>query len=166
MKFSDCLARYPDSDKLYWHSYGIVYDILLSRWARTEVDFLEIGVWSGGSTKAFEEFFSASSRILAMDVDLSHLKHEFPPGRPRAAPSDGLTECLRTRVPRGPPGLVGQNDLSRRRAGREKSMCQLANIVIPCVGAKRGNVVHLRTRLRSTPPHPAAARTGPRAASR
>lgn len=78
-RFSEILALNPDTDKEIWHSYGLIYDILFNRYQGSDVDFLEIGLYSGGSTKCIEDFFGPSSRILAVDIDISKIKFDYGP---------------------------------------------------------------------------------------
>ena len=71
------LNQYKDTDKNIHHNYGYIYEILLAQYEQKTVNFLEIGIYSGGSTKSFESFFNKDSKIVAVDIDFSKLKHNF-----------------------------------------------------------------------------------------
>lgn len=73
------LSLQKDTDKNLWHNYGHIYQTLLAQYEQKTVNFLEIGIYSGGSTKSFESFFNPNSTIVAVDIDLSKLKHKFGP---------------------------------------------------------------------------------------
>lgn len=65
------------TDKNTQHNYGFIYDILLAPYQNQIVNFLEIGIYSGGSTKSFESFFSPKSKIVAIDNDTSNIRQKF-----------------------------------------------------------------------------------------
>ena len=71
------LSLYNDTDKNLWHNYGHIYQVLLAQYEQKTINFLEIGIYSGGSTKSFESFFSPDSKIVAVDIDLSKIIHKF-----------------------------------------------------------------------------------------
>jgi SAM-dependent methyltransferase len=71
------LSLQKDTDKNLWHNYGHIYQTLLAQHEQKTVNFLEIGIYSGGSTKSFESFFSPDSRIVAVDIDISKIRHKF-----------------------------------------------------------------------------------------
>jgi len=51
----------------------------LAQYEQKIVKFLEIGIYSGGSTKSFESFFSPDSKIVAVDIEISKIRHKFGP---------------------------------------------------------------------------------------
>jgi predicted O-methyltransferase YrrM len=76
-KYSEIISKYADTDKIIWHSYGVIYDLLFKDLYKKNVDFLEIGIYSGASTKSYEEFFGPESRIVAIDTDITKIRHNF-----------------------------------------------------------------------------------------
>ena len=79
MKYSEIIRKYADTDKVLWHSYEIIYDLLFKDLYQKNIDFLEIGIYSGASTKSYEEYFGSDSRIVAIDTDLTKIVHVFGP---------------------------------------------------------------------------------------
>lgn len=77
MKFSEIINKYKDTDKVIWHSYDIIYDILFANLYKKNINFLEIGIYSGASTKSFEEYFGSDSKITAIDIDLSKVNYKY-----------------------------------------------------------------------------------------
>lgn len=77
MKFSEVIKKYKDTDKIIWHSYDIIYDILFVNLYKKNINFLEIGIYSGASTKCFEEYFGSDSKITAIDIDLSKINYSY-----------------------------------------------------------------------------------------
>ena len=75
--YNHYLSLYKDTDKNAWHNYGHIYETLLCQYEQKTISFLEIGIYSGGSTKSFEDFFNPSSKIVAVDIDLSKIIHKF-----------------------------------------------------------------------------------------
>lgn len=73
------LSLYKDTDKNIWHNYGHIYQTLLAQHEQKTINFLEIGIYSGGSTKSFESFFNPDSKIVAVDIDISKIRHKFGP---------------------------------------------------------------------------------------
>jgi len=67
------------TDKNVYHDYGFIYEILLAPYEQKVVNFMEIGIYSGGSTKTFESFFHPESKIVAIDNDISNIKLGFNP---------------------------------------------------------------------------------------
>jgi 8-demethyl-8-alpha-L-rhamnosyltetracenomycin-C 2'-O-methyltransferase len=63
----DILHRY-DTDKDTVHSYGPVYEHLLSPHRETVADVLEIGISSGGSLRAWREYFPTAT-VHGLDID-------------------------------------------------------------------------------------------------
>jgi len=49
--------------------YLEIYDSLLSDWQGRAVDFLEIGVYKGGSMPMWQGFFSPEARLTFLDID-------------------------------------------------------------------------------------------------
>ena len=77
MKYSEIIRKYADTDKIVWHSYDIIYDFLFRDLYQKNVDFLEIGIFSGASTKSYEEYFGPDSKIVAIDTDITKIGHNF-----------------------------------------------------------------------------------------
>lgn len=65
------------TDKNIYHNYGFIYETLLAPYEQKVVNFMEIGIYSGGSTKTFESFFHPDSKIVAIDNDTSNIKLKF-----------------------------------------------------------------------------------------
>jgi len=77
--YNHYLSSYKDTDKNSCHNYGYIYETLLNQYEQKLVNFLEIGIYSGGSTKSFEDFFHPDSKIIAVDINFSKLVHKFGP---------------------------------------------------------------------------------------
>jgi trans-aconitate methyltransferase len=67
----EILGRY-DTDKNTGHSYGHVYEELLAPIREVATAVLEIGIWTGGSLRAWKEYFPRAS-IYGIDSDPSRL---------------------------------------------------------------------------------------------
>ena len=65
--YNHYLSLYKDTDKNAWHNYGHIYETLLCQYEQKTISFLEIGIYSGGSTKSFEDFFNFC-RVAELNV--------------------------------------------------------------------------------------------------
>lgn len=52
-----------------WLHYLPIYDTIFSRFRGTNVRFLEIGVFNGGSQKIWREYFGGEATIFGIDID-------------------------------------------------------------------------------------------------
>jgi len=59
-----------DKHRLVWHFITDVYPMLFDPIRYTMESILELGVWKGGSVKAFHDYFP-NTRIIGVDIDLS-----------------------------------------------------------------------------------------------
>ena len=70
MESLDTIFNKYDTDKnTSFHNYTRQYDMLLRDYREKPVKYLEIGVFNGGSIKAFREAFKNSTCILGLDID-------------------------------------------------------------------------------------------------
>ena len=77
MESLDTIFNKYDTDKnTYFHNYTRQYSTLLERFRDKPIKFLEIGVFNGGSLKAFKDAFQNSTFILGLDVDSRCKIHE------------------------------------------------------------------------------------------
>jgi cephalosporin hydroxylase len=77
MKLSELFDKYG-SDKNNVHSYGEIYDYLLSDISYTCGNILEIGVQHGGNIRSLSEYFPHST-IYGVDIDKNVLSIENLP---------------------------------------------------------------------------------------
>jgi cephalosporin hydroxylase len=71
-KVSDLLSKYaPETDKEAYHGYGTtLYDTLFLPYRDRELNILEIGVWWGGSLRAWSEYFTCDWTIITgVDIE-------------------------------------------------------------------------------------------------
>lgn len=52
-----------------WHHYFDVYETYFKRYRKQKINFLEIGVFQGGSLLMWEKYFSADSIIYGIDIN-------------------------------------------------------------------------------------------------
>jgi hypothetical protein len=70
MESLDVIFNKYDTDKnSYFHNYTRQYDSLLEKFRDKPIKYLEIGVFNGGSIKAFRETFLNATCILGLDID-------------------------------------------------------------------------------------------------
>jgi hypothetical protein len=70
MESLDTIYNKYDTDKnTYFHNYTRQYNVLLNNFRDKPIKYLEIGVFNGGSIKAFREGFKKSTCILGLDID-------------------------------------------------------------------------------------------------
>jgi len=70
VKTLDTIFNKYDTDKnSNFHNYTRQYEPLLKDFRDKQIKYLEIGVFNGGSIKAFSEVFSNSTCILGLDID-------------------------------------------------------------------------------------------------
>ena len=70
MEHLDVIFNKYNTDKnTYFHNYTRQYNTLLNDFRDKPIKYLEIGVFNGGSVKAFRETFKKSSCILGLDID-------------------------------------------------------------------------------------------------
>jgi SAM-dependent methyltransferase len=66
----DAIFNKYDTDKnSYFHNYTRQYNPLFKNFRNKPIKYLEIGVFNGGSVKAFKEYFCNSTCILGIDID-------------------------------------------------------------------------------------------------
>jgi len=67
MEISKILKKY-DTDKIWHHRYGDVYDKVFNRFDRTlPLNILEIGTQKGGSLLAWKEYFP-NANVIGLDI--------------------------------------------------------------------------------------------------
>lgn len=81
-------TNYEGTDKNSLHSYGPVYDRIFEPIRESARTVLEIGVLSGASLVALEEYFP-NATIHGIDINLSRLKHGINHPRINFAKMDG-----------------------------------------------------------------------------
>jgi hypothetical protein len=70
MENLDVIFNKYDTDKnTHFHNYTRQYNTLLREFRDKPIKYLEIGVFNGGSVKAFRETFKNSTCILGLDID-------------------------------------------------------------------------------------------------
>ena len=70
MESLDIIFDKYDTDKnTNFHNYTRQYESLLRDFRNKPIKYLEIGVFNGGSIKAFKEAFTNSSCILGLDIN-------------------------------------------------------------------------------------------------
>ena len=70
MEHLDIIFNKYDTDKnTYFHNYTRQYNQLLNEFRDKPIKYLEIGVFNGGSIKAFRETFIKSTCILGLDIN-------------------------------------------------------------------------------------------------
>jgi hypothetical protein len=61
--------KYDTDKNVNFHNYTRQYNSLLHNFREKPIKYLEIGVWNGGSIKAFRETFKKSTCCLGLDID-------------------------------------------------------------------------------------------------
>jgi SAM-dependent methyltransferase len=61
--------KYDTDKNIYFHNYTRQYNSLLSEFREKPIKYLEIGIYDGGSLRAFRETFKKSLCILGLDID-------------------------------------------------------------------------------------------------
>jgi hypothetical protein len=70
MESLDVIFNKYDTDKnTHFHNYTRQYNTLLKDFIDKPIKYLEIGVFNGGSIKAFKETFKNSTCILGLDIN-------------------------------------------------------------------------------------------------
>jgi len=62
-------SKYDTDKNTYFHNYTRQYNTLLNDFRDKPIKYLEIGVFNGGSVKAFREAFKKSTCILGLDIN-------------------------------------------------------------------------------------------------
>ena len=77
MESFDVIFNKYDTDKnTKFHNYTRQYNTLFEEFRDKPIKYLEIGVFNGGSIKAFKEAFRNSTCILGLDIDNRCKKYE------------------------------------------------------------------------------------------
>ncbi len=66
---NDIFNKYDTDKNSYSHNYTRQYEKLLNDYREKPIKYLEIGVFNGGSVKAFREYFKNSTCILGLDIN-------------------------------------------------------------------------------------------------
>ena len=69
-------SKYDTDKNIYFHNYTRQYNSLLHEFREKPIKYLEIGVYNGGSVKAFRETFKNSTCILGLDINNICKKYE------------------------------------------------------------------------------------------
>jgi hypothetical protein len=66
------------SDK--WEPYFEIYERHLNRFAEKDIDFVEVGVYTGGSLDMWAQYFGKGSTITGIDIDpkCAQLQYNYP----------------------------------------------------------------------------------------
>jgi len=73
---SAIFTKYDTYKNMYFHNYTRQYEKLLDDYRYKPIKYLEIGIFNGGSIKAFREFFTNSTCILGLDINSDCKKYE------------------------------------------------------------------------------------------
>lgn len=73
---NDIFNRHNTDKNSSFHNYTRQYEKLLNDYRDKPIKYLEIGVFNGGSIKAFREYFHNSECILGLDIDNDCKKYE------------------------------------------------------------------------------------------
>ena len=77
MESFDVIFNKYDTDKnTKFHNYTRQYNTLFKEFRNKPIKYLEIGVFNGGSIKAFKEAFRNSTCIVGLDIDNRCKKYE------------------------------------------------------------------------------------------
>lgn len=68
--------KYDTDKNNYFHNYTRQYNSLLHEFKEKPIKYLEIGIFNGGSIKAFKEIFKNSTCCLGLDIDSKCKEHE------------------------------------------------------------------------------------------
>jgi Methyltransferase domain len=71
-----------------WRHYLSIYDRHLSRYRGTQVRFLELGVYRGGSLRMWRKYFGDSAIIFGIDIDESCRRYNGEAGQVRIGSQD------------------------------------------------------------------------------
>ena len=71
-----------------WHHYIPIYDRYFSRFRGTDVRFLEIGVFKGGSLQMWRKYFGEKAKIFGIDIDPDCIKYQGIDGEVRIGSQD------------------------------------------------------------------------------
>lgn len=63
------------SDK--WEPYFEVYERHLNKFYQKDIDFVEVGVYTGGSLDMWAQYFGKKSTIVGIDIDVECSKHIY-----------------------------------------------------------------------------------------
>jgi SAM-dependent methyltransferase len=74
--FELIFKKYDTDKNIYFHNYTRQYNSLLHEFREKPIKYLEIGVYNGGSIKAFRDIFKKSQCILGLDIDDRCKKYE------------------------------------------------------------------------------------------
>jgi len=69
-------SKYDTDKNVAFHNYTRQYDALFQTYRNKHIKYLEIGVYKGGSIKAFREAFKNATCILGLDINKSCKQHE------------------------------------------------------------------------------------------
>jgi hypothetical protein len=75
MNILESLFEKYNSDKGSHHKYSAVYEPLFNLYRDKPINFLEIGIYNGGSIKAFKEYFPLAN-IYAIDIEDKRIYQE------------------------------------------------------------------------------------------
>jgi hypothetical protein len=76
--FRHFLARTDEKTLFKMDHYLDIYDRELSPWQGRQVNFLEIGVYKGGSLRMWRDFFAPQSSLTFVDIDPACKELEIP----------------------------------------------------------------------------------------
>jgi hypothetical protein len=71
----DLLVKYGSDKCSDWHNYSPLYNFLFSSDRRKEINLFEIGIYGGGSIRAWKEYFE-NSNIYCGDVNREYFINE------------------------------------------------------------------------------------------
>lgn len=65
----DIFDKYDTDKNSFFHNYTRQYEDLLKPFRNKPIKYFEIGVYNGGSIKAFREYFNNAECLLGLDID-------------------------------------------------------------------------------------------------
>lgn len=68
--------KYDTDKNSHFHNYSRQYNTLLNHFREQPIKYLEIGVFNGGSVKAFRDAFPKSTCILGLDINATCKQYE------------------------------------------------------------------------------------------
>lgn len=73
---NDIFNKHDTDKNASFHNYPRQYEPLLKQFRTQPIKYLEIGVFNGGSIKAFREYFQNATCILGLDINENCKTHE------------------------------------------------------------------------------------------
>lgn len=104
--FANYMGRTDDKPLYKMAHYAGVYDNKLGPWMGKKVNFLEIGVFKGGSLRMWRDFFAPDSKLTFMDIDPNCKSLEIPGTNIRIGDQSNVPFLLETAQEGGPFDII------------------------------------------------------------